>query len=109
MTTATNSVNLLPHPLVLMNQTESADLTRNASANIIDRMFQQWFSQAINRPADCTNDGGALLREPSQQYKIYIYSWHGNMRTNQFHYSIQIPVAPIKILGYSSHRWTSLP
>jgi transcriptional regulator with XRE-family HTH domain len=109
MMTATNSVNLLPHPLVLMNQTESADLTRNASANINDRMVQQWFSGAINRLADCTDDGGALLREPSQQYKIYIYSWHGNMSTNQFLYTIQIPVAPNKIVGYSSYRWISLP
>lgn len=105
---ATNSADLLPNPIVLMDQTDSANLAKKITADAFDGIIQQWFSQTIKRFADCTDNGEDLLRKTSQGYKIYIYSYHGTTNTRLHHY-FQIDVAPTMAIDRSSHRWTSLP
>lgn len=99
---ATNSANLLPNPIVLMDQTDSANLANRITAGTLDNINRQWFPQAMKRFADCTSNGANLPGKPYQRYKIYTQSYH-SMGTYLYDYFY------IDVIDYSPHRGAFSP
>ena len=102
----TNSVDIIRSPLVLMNQTESANLIGKVTTDAFDTFIQQMISKTIYKLADRTDDGGVLL---TQEYKIPIPSHHGSIGTDLLLYFDQIAVIFTMMSSHRPHRLTSLP